>query len=427
MSMVTEVTKKVKDLFSNNRLDALAKEANFIKRKKKIVAKDFLCHNLCLGLSKEVAIADIVDEFLESNNIKVTKQAIHKKYTANATHFIHNVLEELMHFTTEAQVPLKAIPFVQRVKTVDSSCFKLNKDLAELFPGIRNHKAGVKLQTIMNVVTHTLYSLDIRSARENDQSYKQYLDYIEPNDLSINDLGYFCVDSFKAIQEKKAFFLSRFLKSTAIYSDTKQTRLDFEKCLKKTKKDIIETTILLGAAKFPCRIVAIRLPQEAYQQRLKNLAEKNRKNGRKQKSHPSILDKWTIFVTNLPSEVPPDTLLTLYSLRWQIELFFKVAKTLLNLRDTTSHRNPHRALISIYSSLIGAVLLTHCSLAIIEVEISLYKAAKTFVKHIKEFISLISTSTSPIEWLIKKITKSAIKESSPKRPTTKQLLGAIYA
>jgi hypothetical protein len=115
------------------------------------------------------------------------------------------------------------------------------------------------------------------------------------------------VDSFKAIQEKKAFFLSRFLKSTALYSDTNKTRLDFEKCLKKTKKNTIEKTILLGAAKFSCRIVAIRLPPEAYQQRLKNLAEKNRKNGHKQKFHPSIFDEWTIFVTNLPSSIPTDT------------------------------------------------------------------------------------------------------------------------
>jgi hypothetical protein len=97
------------------------------------------------------------------------------------------------------------------------------------------------------------------------------------------------------------------------------------------------------------------------------------------------------------------------------------------LRDTTSHSNPHRALISIYSSLIVAVILTHCSLAIVEEEISLYKAAKTFVKHIKEFINLISTSTSPIDWILKKITRTAIKESSPKRPTTKQLLGLSYA
>lgn len=79
MDMVTEVTKKVKSLFSIEWLDALAKDTGFIKRKKKIIAKDFLCHHLCLGLSKETSITDIAEEFLACNNIEVTKQAIHKK------------------------------------------------------------------------------------------------------------------------------------------------------------------------------------------------------------------------------------------------------------------------------------------------------------------------------------------------------------
>lgn len=427
MSIVTETTRKVKSLFSSERLDSLAKETGLIKRKKKIVAKDFLSHHLCLSLSKESSIADLAEEFLDSSNIDVSKQAIHKKYTAKATHFMHHVLEELIDCTAQAQISLTAIPFIQRVKTVDSSCLKLNEDLAERFPGLRNQKAGIKLQTIMDVVTNSLYSLDIRSARENDQSYKQYLDYIESNDLSINDLGYFCVESFKVIQEKKAFFLSRFLKTTTIYSGSKKVKFDLGQFLKKTKKSTVEKNILLGAPKLPCRIVAIRLPPEAYQHRLKNLAEKNRKNGHKQKSNPSVFDEWTVFVTNLPSSVIPETLLTLYSLRWQIELFFKVIKTFLNLRDTTTHQNPHKALISIYSSLIAAVLLTQCSLAIVDEEISLYKAAKTFVKHIKQFFNMVSTNKSPIRWLIKKITRTAIKECTPKRPSTKQVLGVSYA
>lgn len=177
MSIIIETTKKVKNLFSRERLDLLAKETGLIKRKKKIVAKDFLFHHLCLSLSKDSSIAD----------------------------------------------------------------------LAEQFPGLRNQKAGIKLQTIMDVVTNSL----------------------------------------------------------TIYSDSKKVKFDFGQFLEKTKKSIVEKNILLGASKLPCRIVAIRLPPEAYQQRLKNLAEKNRKNGHKQKSNPSIWDEWTVFVTNLSSSAIP--------------------------------------------------------------------------------------------------------------------------
>ena len=67
------------------------------------------------------------------------------------------------------------------------------------------------------------------------------------------------------------------------------------------------------------------------------------------------------------------------------------------------------------------------SLTIVDKKISLYKAAKTFVKHIKHFFNLMATTKSSSQWIINKIMRTAIKECSPKRPTTKQVLGAVYA
>lgn len=426
MDMLTTITEKVKNIFSSDTLNAFAKETKFIQRKRKITAQDFLFHHLTLVSDKECSLTDVAEEFFESKQIDVTKQAIHKKYKEHATHFIQKVLAALMDFTVETQIPLKAIPFVQRVMTVDSSGFKLNQEFAEMFPGSRNQKAGLKLQTMMNVVTNKLYSLDVRRAQENDQSYIQYMEHIKPQDLSINDLGYFRVASFKEIQEKGAFFLSRFLKSTAVYCLDK-TKFDLETHLQKTKENKVDRTILLGAAKLSCRIVALRLPPDAYQQRLKNLAEKNRKRGKKNQANSSTLDEWTILITNLPSSVTPDTLLMLYGLRWQIELFFKVIKAILKLRDISSHQNMHKTLIYFYSSLVTAILLTLCSITIVNEEISLYKAAKYFVKHMKKFITQCMSENSSISSFIERIKRVAIKESTPKRPTAKQALGASYA
>ena len=423
--MLAITTEKVKHIFSSDTLNAFAKETKFIQRERKITAQDFLFQHLMVG-SKTASLADIAEDFFESKQVEVTKQAIHKKYKAQAICFLEKVLSELMSFAVEREIPLSAISFVQRVITTDSSGLKLHQAFAALYPGIRNQKAGLKLQTIMNVVTNKLYSLDVCGARENDQSYTQYIDHIKSKDLSINDLGYFCVDSFKAIQEKGAFFLSRFLKTTLVYCQDK-TKFDLESYLKKTKDNKLDMSILLGASKLSCRIVAIRLPPEAYQQRLKNLAEKNRKNGHKNKTKSSVFDEWTLFVTNLPTSVIPDTLLMLYGLRWQIELFFKVIKTFLNLRDLSVHKNLHKAFTILYSSLIAAALLTLCSITIANEEISLYKAAKYFVKNMPKFINLCRTDSPPIFWVVEKIKRVASKESAPKRPTAKANLGVSFA
>jgi hypothetical protein len=175
--------------------------------------------------------------------------------------------------------------------------------------------------------------------------------------------------------------------------------------------------------KFPCRMVALRLPEEAYRKRLKVLAEKKRKDPRTNINMADELHKWSIFVTNLPKKTPPPTLLQIYSIRWQIELFFKMMKNFMNLREIVS-TNPHRTNISLYVSMIAMVLLSLIMMATEAEELSLYKAGKIFSKHIREFIGYLNNKTKcAISWMIKLFAHSALKESRPRRPSTKKSLG----
>jgi hypothetical protein len=423
MDMVNQIIEKVNTVFDTNSLDLIARETNFIKRERIIKAQDFLTHHLFLELEEGPnSLTDVLDEF-DKRNITITKQGLSKRYTQEACDFFKRVLEELINLSTKEHLVLKSVPFVKNIKTVDSSTINLNKQLARTFPGLRNHGATVKLQAVMNTVSNQLHSLEIRPSRESDQSYREYLDCIEKGDLSINDLGYFCIDSFKEIEKKEAFFLSRYLRRTNIYnadSQVEQEQIDLSNCLEQTKKHRIEMNVLLGKAKFKCRLIALRLPPQAYKQRLKNLQEKQRKNGHSQ-NKTSILDKWTIFVTNLPESVNADTLLTLYSLRWQIELFFKMAKTFLNVRKI-KHTNAYKALISLYVSLIAITLLGLTSLSITHKEISFYKAGKLLKKNIRDFFDLIIKKSDAISWLAQKIIKFALKETRPNRPSTRRIL-----
>lgn len=429
MDMVAQISEKVNKVFDAAYLAQLAREEGFIKRERKIDAKGFLENHLVSGMENTPAsIADVAFEF-SKNNVEVSKQALHKKYTKEATAFIQRVLKELLdHSSSSPLFPVATLPFVRQIKTVDSSFIKLNKQLKDVFPGLRNHGATLKIQAMMNTVTNQMNLLEICPARENDQGYQTYLEQIEPGDLSINDLGYFCLDAFKKIQDKKAFFLSRHLKKTNVYVPNVEgniTRLNILKYLRTTQENSIALNILLGESKLACRMVALRLPPEAYRQRLKNIKEKQRKNGHA-KSKSSSLDEWSIFVTNLPEFVTGDSLLALYGIRWQIELLFKMAKTFLNLRKV-NHPNEQKTLISIYLSLIAITLLGLCSMTIIEEEISLYKACKILRRGIRDFLQLITLKKDPISWLAQKIMQFAKKESYKKRLSTKHLIGVSYA
>jgi len=93
-------------------------------------------------------------------------------------------------------------------------------------------------------------------------------------------------------------------------------------------------------------------------------------------------------------------------------------KTFLNLRKVDDV-NPDRASISVYISLIAMTLLSYVTMTILDNEISLYKASKTFSKCIRKFFDLMNEKKKcAITWLRNQIKKFALKESRLNRPST---------
>jgi len=129
----------------------------------------------------------------------------------------------------------------------------------------------------------------------------------------------------------------------------------------------------------------------------------------------------------LPSSVEAEVLLRLYSLRWKIELLFKMMKTFLNLRKVDDV-NPDRASVSLYVSLISMTLLSFVTATIVDKEISLYKTSKAFIKNIRQFFDFINNKKKcAVSWLSEILGKIALKESRKNRPSTKRLLEVSYA
>ncbi len=424
--MVAQMMMKVNTVFNDEYLDDLARKTGFIKRKRKVHARRFLENLMFLRLEHpQSSLGDLVYEF-HKNDTQLTKQALHKKFNSSAVNFVHKVLEKLLDRTFTEQHFLTSIPFVNEVQVIDSSEIKLNKKLKDIFPQTRNQGAALKVQSLINLVNNQVISLDVRPSKEPDQAYKDHLAYVKRGDLLISDLGYFSVGSFNNIDDKGGFFLSRYFKNTNIYLYDNTDKFDLRSCLIKAKETQLEFPIFLGTCKFPCRLVAIKLPEEAYQRRLTNLKEKHRKDPRSKDNPADVLNQWTILVTNLPSSVNPETLLNLYGARWQIELFFKMMKTFLNLRKIHD-TNQSCASISLYISLIAVTLLSSVAMTMKGKEISLYKAASVFVKNVRIFFETIHNAQCAISWMQSLLSKFALKESRRNRPSTKRILEFNHA
>ena len=427
MDIVAQVRVKVNEVFHEKNLHTLARETGFIVRKRKINPKAFLEKMIFLRLEcPHSSLEDLVYEFYKSD-MPLSKQALHKKFNPAGVDFVQKVLAQLLdHAMREQKISLGKLPGVHTVQVVDSSEIRLNNALKARCPQVRNQGAAIKLQTLMDVVSHQVLSLETRPSQEPDQGYKAYLHHVQAGDLFITDLGYFCIDSFKEIHRKKGFFLSRYFKQTQVYDLNTDAPLDLRMTLSQVQGDTLDLPIALGASKFPCRLVAVKLTPEAYQKRVKNLKEKRRQDPRLKVNQGDRLNSWTIFVTNLPLSVEAEVFLRLYSLRWQIELLFKMMKTFLYLRKVDAV-HPHRSAISVYVSLIAMTLLSLVATTVVEQEISLYKASKAFIKNIREFFHFINSKRCAVSWFKGILCKFALKESRPKRPSTKLTLEPRYA
>jgi hypothetical protein len=146
-----------------------------------------------------------------------------------------------------------------------------------------------------------------------------------------------------------------------------------------------ERSLLVGSARpVPCRIIAVRLPQEVVDRRRQRAQDNARRKGRTLSARHLALLAWNIFLTNVPATLlNAEQVAHLYPVRWQVELVFKLWKSEFAL-DRVAGRRRERVLCELYAKLIGAVLLGFLSAPqrlTAEAELSLIKAAHIVHRH----------------------------------------------
>src|SRR6202030_3282372 len=91
----------------------------------------------------------------------------------------------------------------------------------------------------------------------------------------------------------------------------------------------LDLPILLGVRhRLPCRLLAQRLPPEVVALRRQRLWEAARREQTEPSAEQLALAAWAVYVTSVPAEhLSLPEALTLYRLRWQVELLFKLWKS----------------------------------------------------------------------------------------------------
>jgi hypothetical protein len=111
--------------------------------------------------------------------------------------------------------------------------------------------------------------------------------------------------------------------------------------------------------RFAVRLIARAIPPQAAEEARRRLRKASAKHGRTIDDRSLLAAGFVILVTNLPaSGWEAEQVLQFYRFRWQVELYFRRLKSLLQL-DQLRAKDPQLAQVYLLGKLLGALLINH--------------------------------------------------------------------
>lgn len=241
---------------------------------------------------------------------------------------------------------------------IDSSNVSLHSTLNQLFKGSGGaaSNAALKIQLMFDYLRGQIKELTLTSGCDNDQGFDNYFSSIQTGALYLMDLGYFKLNSFKKIINGKAFFVCRLLTGTKLLTLDKQP-LDLLATIS-AAGPLFSQQLLMGAqSKILVRLIAQRLPKEIADRRRQKLIKGHKRRGITPRHESLVLQSWSIYITNTTeAQISNKEIHQIYALRWQIELLFKLSKSLMHI-DLIRTTKASRVVIETHGKFMCMMLL----------------------------------------------------------------------
>lgn len=347
---------------------------------------------------KQQSLNDLSNNLEYNYHIEITKQSLHERFNTYALHFLQRALEKLLQKQVNSSMIKTEINGINRILIKDSVCFQIDESLKEIFPGSGGDgsDASVKIQ----------FEYDLLNGHINDLSLNAFCDQDAPNslatiekttagDLILRDLAYLNLEFLEQLDYiQGAFYIFRAHPNIYIYEkqEDRYVKIDFSKItcyMKKHNITNMEQEVYLGQKKkLKTRLIIYLLPEQQIEKRLRKAKRRNKKDKRKTLSKEyKARVSLNLFVTNLSREqIRTEHIWNIYKIRWQIELMFKIWKSLCHI-EKVKKVNRYRLQCYIYAKLILIALgwqviwvIAKLMFQIDNKVLSYYKAYKTLLR-----------------------------------------------
>lgn len=324
--------KSLSQAFKEERLDEIARETGFCKRKRKLTPKLFVEMLLCRTFTgSQQSLLDHVRELAVVRQLEMAKQSIDERFTPEAVEFLkHLVADNMSSSLRECTGILQSFSnvFIQ-----DSTRFKLPDHLKADYAGyrVKGMDAGGAVQFCFDLRNHCFASVELTPATCTDSFKAVSNEWIKRNSLILRDLGYYKIDGLKEIVDREAFFISKAKPRSNFYDRTGQ-KLNISQLsqdMEKKRLNSISLDVFVDRnERLPVRAVFCKVPQEVYEKRVREKGIEGKSRGWDMSDEYRVWCSMNIFITNIPKSMLTDKkLLDIYRLRWQVELVFKTWKS----------------------------------------------------------------------------------------------------
>jgi hypothetical protein len=401
-----------------------------VQRKAKLDGEKFATMMIFAeGSLADTSLLALCEDFRYNNTENITKQSLHERFNERAVAFLKLLLENVLARQINSNNFKDLLPNQKAIKVKDSTSFQLPEHLKGIFPGSGGKTSGacVKIQFEYDLKSEKVTDLSIGGFTTTDMtnSHNTQND-VEAGDLLIRDLGYIDLKFLNMIQKKEAFFVNRIKSNVSLWIKNEKGLFEplplarIEKQMRKRKIATSQVEVYLGKEKnVQCRLIIECLPPQVSEQKLRKAKRAAQREGRTLGKDTLSRIGLNLFVTNLSDEdLPMKNVWPLYRLRWQIELVFKVFKSVAQI-DKIKKVNPYRFECYLYGKLLWALLgwnvywKLNFSASALGKTISINKMIKSFRRlclHLKTGNRITREVANKIEIFVESVFKDCILE-----------------
>lgn len=328
-----------------------ARELGVTQRASRIDAYALLATTI-LGVAMRGAfsIAQLGHTLSEALGHRFARSSVWSRFTPAFRDLVQHVLDEQVRRAREREVVLPGVLSSFRdVIAVDSTVVKVHDSLQHRWKGTRRHTATAALKVHAWVRAFTGELLKYRVTADAYGDARAFgVDHDLAGVLVLFDKAYSSPSLWRRVQSVNGYFLTRLPKDRdpEVVAELRKHRGRARKAKGRKLREVLgglRRKVLDVRASFRCRVRKYRSTTNRWLEEEFRVVAVRQENG-----------SYEVFVTNAPpSMLPAEAIPRTYRLRWEVETFFKTAKSGSGLRELPSTK-AHIVETLVYASLLRA-------------------------------------------------------------------------